>query len=652
MTADAETPSVTVENQNLASDSAQVNQQVGAQFTESVLHDTKIYNYGSYDPPEYKHGVAVDLLDGGNPREAERLFRALVMGGHITNQRAYYYVLSIVSERSFVEITAELSEEIHRVRKLCAPLPADRWSEAFAVVITLLAHAHAEFTGGAAEKELQGYHALDADRQTEIDRHLDLVLSGAAQEQLSSQRKRTVAEERMSRGRLERAWMFFEANPREPRKYEPLPARPDPRSWRWVLAGTAAAVAALVLIVRHGVSSVAATGILLFVIGACVTFRCTLTRETHFLHVTALRDEFTPPPAGVQESTTKLEDLVEYRFQKHSKLRDWLDYSAGYREHLKRRLRAQYADVNMHHGEVTWLVDWHVQRIDVMWLNGNHYDDVQPPPGMALASLGRFAGIALGACGTYLLLSDGHLAASLLLAAHWGLLGASRLLARPRVRNLIDRRAEDLFEEELVAHAARAELLRDRPGDADMARWMALDKLFLKDEALRRADLNERDLVTHVVLTERAPFARRGRVTKGPHRYEAYNVQIFLLTRYGMRSVRTYLDFTTGTTKNEKRQMFPYDAVASASIEEADGPGNRVFELTLVSGMKIAEVKENLRNSADVEVDGFEDLGLLVTQTSGFDSALRVLEAVATEGRDWIVRDEERKRRWALNWNR
>jgi hypothetical protein len=650
MTAGAETFSVTVENHNQASGSAQVHQQVGVQFTESVRHATTIYNYGVNDPPERRHQVAVDLLDGGNPREAERLLRGLVMSGHITNERAYYYVLSIVSERSFIEITAELSEEIHRVRKLCAPLHGDEWSEALAVVITLLAHAHAEFTGGAVETELQGYHELAADRQTEIDRHLDLILSGAAQEQLSCQRKRTVAEERMSRGRLQRAWMFFEAHPQAPRKYETLPPRSDPRDWWWVLLGTAAVVTGLFHVVREGLSAAATIGILLFAVGSHVTLRCIVTRETHFLHATAVRDEFIAPL--MEEPTTKLGDLVEYRFQKHSKLREWLDYSAGYREHLKRRLRAQYADVDMHHGEVTWLVDWHVERVDTLWRNGMHYDRVPTPTGMRIALLGRCAGVALWAFGTYLLLRNGHLEAVLLLAAHWGLLGGARLLARPRVRTLMDDRASSLLEEEQIAHEERVELLRDRPTDAEMARWMALDKLFLKDEALRRADLNERDLVTHVVLTERAPFARRGRVTSGPHRYEAYNVQIFLLTRYGMRAVRTYLDFATGDTKNEKRQMFPYDAVASASIEEKDGPGNRVFELTLVNSVKIAEVKENLRNSADVEVDGVEDLGPLVTQTSGFDSALRVLEAVATEGRDWIVRDEERKRRWALNWSR
>ncbi len=651
MTADAETSSVTVENRNQASGSAQVNHQVGVQFHESVMHDTKIYNYSTDDPPERKHEVAVALLDGGNPRDAERIFRVLVMGGHITNERAYYYVLSILSERSFIEITAELSEEIHRVRKLVSPLPADRWSEAFAVVTMLLAYAHAEFTGGAAEKEMTAYHALDGDRQTEIDRHLDLILSGAAQEELSGQRKRTVAEERMGRGRVDRAWKFFEAHPQQPRKYETLPARSDPRDWRFAFLCTAAVVTTLVLVVHEGASASAVIGILLFAIGGYVALRCTVTRETHFLHAAAVRDEFTHLPAEVQEVTTKLEDLVEYRFRKLSQQRDWLDYSAGYRGHLKRRLRAQYADGDMHHGEVTWLVDWHAERIATMWRDGRRYDHVQMPAGMGAAAFGRFIGGVVAALGILVMLRDGRSEALLLVVAFWGLLRAARLLARPRVRALVDRRADDLLGEELVAHEERAELLRDRPSDAEMARWMALDKLFLKDEALRRADLNERDLVTHVVLTERAPFARRGRVTKGPHRYEAYNVQIFLLTRYGMRSVRTRLEFATGTTRNEKRQMFPYDAVASASIEETDGPGNRVFELTLVNSEKIAEVKENLRNQVDVEMDGIEDLSLLVTQTSGFDSALRVLEAVATEGRDWIVRDEERKRRWAQNWS-
>ena len=42
---------------------------------------------------------------------------------------------------------------------------------------------------------------------------------------------------------------------------------------------------------------------------------------------------------------SKAENLVDYRFRKHSQGSDWLGYSAGYRDHLKRRLRAQYSDV-------------------------------------------------------------------------------------------------------------------------------------------------------------------------------------------------------------------------------------------------------------------------------------------------------------------
>lgn len=647
MTAGTEHISVKVTNQNTASDSADVDSQIGVQFNESVLHDAKIYNYSSDDPPDRKHRVARDLLDGGNPREAERILRGLLMNGRVTTERAYYYVLAILSDRSFIEINAALAEEIHRTRKLCAPLAPDEWTEAFDVVHALLRNAHTTFDGDAEVPDVRGYHALSGKRQTEIDRHLDLILSGAVQETLARQRKLSIAAERMANGRRERAWKFFEANPQRPRKYTVPPPRPTPRDWQSALVGTAVTVMGALWIMADGLSAVM-LGLVLVAAGGWLAFRCTLERETHFLDAETTRNEFAAQPEDFEEPPTKLVKLVDHRFREAGQFGDW---SAGYRAHLKRRLRSQYADLDMHHGEVTWLVDWHVKRFERMRREGTPCDSVPPPPGMRRALVLRALGVAVAASGLYLLLRDGHVQALLPIAAHWAILGLARLSARPRVESRAGERAEALLAEETAAHEDWVRVLEDRPTDAEMARWMALDKLYLKDEALRRADLNERDLVTHVVLTERFPFARRGRVTKGPPRYERYHVQIFLLTRYGMRSVWTRLDFRDGTTTNEKRVLFPYDAVASASIEEIGRPGNRLFELTLVSGVKIAEVKENVRDSAEAASDAIEDVDSLVNETSGFDSALRVLEAVATEGPDWIVRDEERKRRWAHNWS-
>lgn len=246
----------------------------------------------------------------------------------------------------------------------------------------------------------------------------------------------------------------------------------------------------------------------------------------------------------------------------------------------------------------------------------------------------------------------------------WGALGSARIRAVPRARALLKKDAKALFVEERAEYHRWVGVLADRPSDAEMARWLALDKSFLKDDALRRADLCERDLVTHVVLTERAPFARKGRVTEGPPRYEAYWVHLFLLTHYGVRATRTRLDFVIAAISNEQRQMFPYDAVASASVVETgrrtfdtDGSSlvdivnERVFQLTLVNGTNIAEVKENPQKSGGDGLADDDDLaGAVSAQASSFDGALRILEAVATEGRDWIIRDQERKRRWARHW--
>ena len=221
-----------------------------------------------------------------------------------------------------------------------------------------------------------------------------------------------------------------------------------------------------------------------------------------------------------------------------------------------------------------------------------------------------------------------------------------------------------MFAEEWASYIRWIEVLADRPSDAEMGSWLALDKAFLKDDALRRANLRERDLVTYVVLTERAPFARKGRVTAGPIRYETYMVHVFLLTHYGMRTTRTRLDLSTGEIRNEQRQMCKYDAVASASVAEkgvrtfladgrpfVDSRNERVFQLTLLNGECIAEVRENGRISGDSWSMKDEDSAAeAYTQASGFDSALQIFEAVATEGRDWISRDRERKQRWARNW--
>jgi hypothetical protein len=413
---------------------------------------------------------------------------------------------------------------------------------------------------------------------------------------------------------------------------------------------------AIVSVFVAGISVDATVGLAAIAVGACLMLKFGIDQEVPLRHARSLAANHQVLP---YQQGTRFDSLVDQCFRVGLPRNFW-EVTVGYRGYLKRRLQFQYYGVEFYPGELKWLIMWHVMRAGQQF----SFPSAQPPKD-ARASNFWAVGVIVWAAGLVAMVSAGHLLATLLAAGcWWGVRGIARIGSVPRVRSLLDRDAEALFAEEWASYLRWTEVLADRPSDSEMGRWLALDKSFLKDDALRRANLRERDLVTYVVLAERAPFARKGRVTDGPTRYEAYMVHVILLTHYGMRTARTRLDLSKGEICNEQRQMCTYDAVASASVAEkgvraflTDGRPSvhsrheRVFQLTLLNGVCIAEVRENARVSGDIwSMEDDESDREAFTQTSGFDSALQIFEAVATEGRDWIARDRERKQRWARNW--
>ncbi|WP_433754666.1 hypothetical protein [Nocardia sp. CA-135398] len=652
---------VSVNSQVTATGDARVEQQVGTQFVDSVLHNSMFYTTLPGDPPERQHEVAKAHLKGDNPRRAEEFLGSLLANGHTTTERAYQYVLSVLSDRSFTEITAELSNEIHNAMRAASELPRDEWRDALDVVDTLLRYAHTEFGDGTAARELTAalevFGMLTVDRQDEIDRHLNLILSGAVQERLTGERKYQVAVKRMSGNRVERAWKFFEAHPRQPMKWLTSATRSTATDWRDAVLGSMATALAIVCALVDAINASTVVGLGVITAGGYMMLRYTTVLQTDVRHAESVWANFQPPLPYQQE--TKFDKLVDQCFREVTPGGLW-ETTAGYRAHLKRRLQQQYSDDEVHPSELKWLIMWHGVRARRQC----DYPPVQPAGSQRASNL-RIIGVMVWATGLAPLAVSHFVAFLLAAGGWWGIRGVACIVSVSRTQSLLDHDAEVLLAEESAQYHRWVQVLADRPNDAEMAHWLALDKAYLKDDALRRANLRERDLVTHVVLTERAPYARKGRVTDGPPRYEAYLVNVFLLTAYGMRTTRTYLSLATGDVRNEQRQMCTYDAVASASVMEkgvrtflADGRpsvdnlSERMFRLTLLNGTCIAEVKENPRATGDDQTTGEDDRAgdAAYVQTSGFDSALQILEAVATEGRNWIARDRERKQRWARNW--
>jgi hypothetical protein len=224
------------------------------------------------------------------------------------------------------------------------------------------------------------------------------------------------------------------------------------------------------------------------------------------------------------------------------------------------------------------------------------------------------------------------------------------------------READALFGAECAEYDRWAKELKKRPSDGEMARWLMLDKAHLRAEAMRGSNITGQDVVSHVVINQAAPFARRAGVPGGPPRYEKYNLVVILLTKFGIRVSRTQLDLTTGDARDKSWDVFGYDRIASASLSMRDrtavtaGPAEptrtehvRHLRLRLLDGTDILEVKERLALD-DTDLDESE-VAHLAVQTSGMDAAFPVLQAVALHGPAWTHHERDRRALCSKTWS-
>ncbi|MBB4965927.1 hypothetical protein [Saccharothrix violaceirubra] len=642
-----------VENHNVASDDARVEQQIGVQLTECVFHSANIYTVTEDDTAERRYEVALAYLAGGVPRRAEDLLRELAFGVDQTSGHVYHYVLSVFSDRGLGDLTKDLTAGLRDARKIAEGLPDDGWGRANRVVWSLFDHVRKDRSGDTFAA-VEAFGRLPAPRQDEIATHLSRLVAGSVEQRLNAERKHQVGVERLSGDRIGRVWKYFEPDPAPPSRYEPrleLPRLTGRRSA--VLGAVAAAVSAVGLFTGPFTASFWG-GLAVMVAGCAVMGGFGVAHTAHLVQV-ALRRE-AAESAGGRGAATPVDRLIDHCFRETRPefAHDWPNYAAGYAARLKTRFNAQLWDqdrVSLRRWK--WLFDWHARRVADRW---PHHDPIVRPEGTVPggARLWQVVGVLVTLAGLGLLLVAAQRWWAVPLAVGGGfalptvleVLAARRAVLRPR------READALFDEENDEFLRWRAELADRPGDGEMARWLALDKAHLKSAVLRGGDIGERDLVSHVVLTQPAPGARRGSVTHGPPRYSAYLVTVILLTRRGVQASRVYLDFGSGEVKNEVRDVFGYDRIVSASLRMEDGRRvrRREFRLTLVNGAEIITVAERLDAGSDTAAADEAELERLAAETSGMDAALPVLLAVAREGTAWIGFELERQSLRSRDW--
>ncbi|MFD7658965.1 hypothetical protein ACFV4N_33725, partial [Actinosynnema sp. NPDC059797] len=322
-----------VDNRNVASGNAHVEQQIGV-LVESVHHNATIYTVGEDAGPERKHKVALAYLTGGVPRRAEELFRELVFNGRQSTERAYYYVLSVLSERSFSDLTAELVTGIRDAWKLCESSPEDRWKRAHRVVRDLLDHVRANESDGSFTA-VTAFGGLPADRQDEISRHLSLLVDGMVERQLDAERKHKVDTERTSGNRQDRARKFFEPDPVPPTRYERRMLLPEPKDRKPAVVGGAVALLAFSTLFFGPTGPAFWLGLLLLVAGCVVMARYGIEHTTNLLNLALRRDT----SEDGQAEPTDVDKLIErcFRDARPEYAKDWPRYAIGYRTRLKHR---------------------------------------------------------------------------------------------------------------------------------------------------------------------------------------------------------------------------------------------------------------------------------------------------------------------------
>ncbi|MEV4806274.1 hypothetical protein AB0K18_40265 [Nonomuraea sp. NPDC049421] len=652
-------------------DEAHVDAQIGY-----VDGNVTIYSVSDNDQPDRKYQVGLNYLKGDMPRRAETLIRDAAMFGCRSSEVAYYWTLAILSGRSFDHLGPDEFTHLSAASTMAAEFPHDAWRQAFDVVIELINCITEEEEHGAPDltrfsAAFDAYRGLPKVRRDEIHRHLEMILNGWIQDRVEELEAQYVQAKRFSGDRGRRVWKFFEPTPAAPRR---LPAAPPVldagKRFQAVLGSVLAGLGVLWIVSLTASSSLIAVIIVLALAGVWLT--------TTIMYALPRRsaDRGRPPGGWNQNFGAAVSSSVDHWFQVSGPAnpiaaQQFAWDSVPVREKLKADLVYLYGGDHSRVGPIRWLIKWHAENAARQFGSGVplRREDV---PIAVLAGNG-----ALLIAGFIVLIGAGS-------ASFLGLLGAGLLMGigaatswndslnylaaalnHPRTVSEADRR----WAAEQQEYQRWSGVLADRPSDAEMAAWLDHDKMMIKSLALKHYGLSNRDVIAHLTLTEGAPRCRRARVLYGPLRYSAYVVLLFLLTEGGVRQVTVDLDFFSGAIHDERRTTFRYEMIASARVAEVavrfeHGHRHvmareeiqphvqqtlilsRAFRLSLVNGQHI-----------DVLVDSFEQglidrtreditfLTALALDTSGVTGALRILEAVSAEGREWLAHERARRQR-------
>lgn len=683
--------------------------QLGVVNGDAVFHrHCTTYRVSNEDGPRRRFDVAKNHLTGNSPRIAESLLQDCIRMDLANGEVAYYYALATLSEWSFDELGRAEFEHIRTALSIAYQGSRDEWYHAISVIDELLRCVAEQETRREPDPHtltavVNRFANLEQPRQEEIARHLGMIIDGAVRDQVDRVMAATVEQERFSGDRADRAWKFFQPEPTEPQPATPyFTGPPSAGTWGPLMLGTLGFVSFVGLLgVFHSLSMFSAVSMLL------VSLACAATvwfgghavgararrKRLEFELGDGLRRGYgneKPDHLGSPLFRQRIKRMVSRQLdgqrpsiqQERSLIARLVrTYGKPLPETEKDDTRFRQRRSEVDPVTLNWLIDaqlreWSRQRADgtlLAFRKITRAELLHRILAMLSALLGGYAvyGIFGGLDGV---LAAMWICVCIAAAAVVGTWGWARLLGH-RIASARERAdCWDRLEWELNEYRG---WLADRPTDAEMARWLAFDKAYLKSEAMRLANLTNGEIVGHLVLTEGLPRSQRARVIRGLPRYSDYRALIFLLTDNGVRAFRVDLDFTDGSVRNWQATSFRYESLVGVRVIEVgvrwdddrrqiivikdhhttavpdSGQGlviSRAVSLSLTNQDDIHLVLENF---AGIHDEATEDKGLLdqlALDASVPTGAMRILESVAGEGRDRITKQRQRRDRRPREW--
>jgi hypothetical protein len=572
--------------------------------------------------------VALRFIKAGAGIHAAHLIRdklePLLADGLVSpNQIAYHWVLAVMSGRSFEQLDNQDLDDIRQAGGLVDRSHPDEWLAAHDALRELLDSLQAPEKvafrpdGLSPLDDVRG-RLTDA-RKADFDRHLFLMVEGASEHHLEWV-VRDAARQRRAGKRAARAHYFFEPTPLLPPDepvQEPYLTR---AGWTLAYLALAAALGGLGLMgyILHSSGVLRAAIVPLAILVSAVVASVCLVRyfaaverladkehefgqlEHHVSRYSTARDDATadqsshPDPYIRAVRTTFAQVVTSCIDEQFASSARW---SPPWNPKTGRRLKAalrqnilrgyldqpdplpSQSDEDLRPGSVNWLIRYRAAKIKKDWSESAleaYRDELRPP-------LGTVAGVVLGVLallGTTIYgfvetlgvqLSNGGFAALLLIVAA-GLAERSHAdvyFVHKRRHGPDVREARERLEREQQEHGRwQQELLSNKPSDAEVARWLDYDKIYVAAEAMLQLSRARRDTLACAIVTEPAEGCVGARYPFGPPRYSSCRVTAFLLTHAGVRQVTVLLDFETGKVYNQHRRSFRYDAITSTTNRE------------------------------------------------------------------------------------